>query len=183
MFGIDGMPLAGVTYERRREQLDLIRWMNERQYQQFNDPEILSRVASYEMAYRMQSSVPELTDLKQESKQTLAAYGADPGKPSFANNCLLARRLVERGVRFVQLYDRSWDSHTHIEHQHKRQCDAADQPIAALLKDLRQRGLLDDTLVNLGVRRWLRCPAKRMAVITIPMASRCGWPVVVRSQV
>ncbi|MDE0865870.1 MAG: DUF1501 domain-containing protein [Rubripirellula sp.] len=141
---------AGVTYERRREQLDLIRWMNERQYQKFNDPEILSRVASYEMAYRMQSSVPELTDLNQESKQTLAAYGADPGKPSFANNCLLARRLVERGVRFVQLYDRGWDSHTHIEYQHKRQCGAADQPIAALLKDLRQRGLLDDTLVIWG---------------------------------
>ena len=140
----------GITRQRRREQLDLIRWMNEKQHQQINDPEILSRVASYEMAFRMQASVPELTDLSQESEQTLAAYGAEPGKPSLANNCLLARRLVERGVRFVQLYDRGWDSHTHIEQQHKRQCASADRPVAALLRDLKQRGLLDDTLVVWG---------------------------------
>ena len=141
---------VGVTAKRRREQLDLLAWMNKRQHDELNDPEILSRVASYEMAFRMQSSVPELTDLKQESKETLASYGADPGKHSLANNCLLARRLVERGVRFVQLYDRGWDSPTHIEPQHKRQCAAADRPIAALLKDLKHRGLLDDTLVIWG---------------------------------
>jgi len=141
---------SGVTAKRRRDQLDLLGWMNRRQHDELNDPEILSRVASYEMAFRMQSSVPELTDLKQESKETLSAYGADPEQHSFANNCLLARRLMERDVRFVQLYDRGWDSHTDIRSQHKRQCSAADQPIAALLKDLRQRGLLDETLVVWG---------------------------------
>ncbi len=141
---------AGVTTARRRQQLDLLRWMNERQHDALNDPEILSRVASYEMAFRMQSSVPALTDLRRESKDTLASYGADPSKPSFANNCLLARRLVEKGVRFVQLYDRGWDSHTDIEREHKRQCGASDRPIAALLKDLKTRGLLDDTLVIWG---------------------------------
>jgi hypothetical protein len=140
----------GVTAKRRRAQLDLLGWMNKRQHEKLNDPEILSRIASYEMAFRMQSSVPELTDLKQDSKETLALYGADPGKFSFANNCLLARRLVEQGVRFVQLYDRGWDSHTHIEHEHKRQCGATDRPIAALLKDLKQRGLLEETLVIWG---------------------------------
>ena len=140
----------GVDRNRRRKQLDLINWMNKRHHEEVNDPEILSRVASYEMAYRMQSSVPELTDLSKESKSTLGLYGANPGKPSFANNCLLARRLVERGVRFVQLYDRGWDSHTHIEHEHKRQCGAADRPITALIKDLKQRGLLEDTLVIWG---------------------------------
>ena len=140
----------GVDRNRRRQQLDLINWMNKRHHEEVNDPEILSRVASYEMAYRMQASVPELTDLSKESKSTLGLYGANPGKPSFANNCLLARRLVERGVRFVQLYDRGWDSHTHIEHEHKRQCGAADRPITALIKDLKQRGLLEDTLVIWG---------------------------------
>ena len=128
----------------------MLSWMNKRQHDELNDPEILSRVASYEMAFRMQSSIPELTDLKQESKETLAAYGADPAQHSFANNCLLARRLVERDVRFVQLYDRGWDSHTDIQKQHKRQCVASDQPVAALLKDLKQRGMLDDTLVIWG---------------------------------
>ncbi|MBU01546.1 MAG: sulfatase [Gemmatimonadetes bacterium] len=141
---------AGVSSKRRREQLDLMKWMNKRHHEEVNDPEILSRIASYEMAYRMQTSVPELTDLTKESKGTLSLYGANPSKPSFANNCLLARRLVERGVRFVQLYDRGWDSHTHIEHQHKRQCGAADRPITALIKDLKQRGLLEETLLIWG---------------------------------
>ena len=140
----------GVTTARRRRQLELLRWMNERRHDALGDPEILSRIASYEMAFRMQSSVPALTDLTRESQATLTLYGADPSKPSFANNCLLARRLVEHGVRFVQLYDRGWDSHTHIEREHQRQCDAADRPIAALLTDLRQRGLLEDTLVVWG---------------------------------
>ena len=89
--------------------------MNKRHHEEINDPEILSRVASYEMAYRMQASVPELTDFSDESKSTLSFYGANLDRPSFANNCLLARRLIERGVRFVQLYDRGWDSHTDIE--------------------------------------------------------------------
>lgn len=140
----------GVTAKRRREQLDLIAWMNHQQHERLQDPEILSRIAAYEMAFRMQSSVPELTDLTLETSATLASYGAVPGKNSFANNCLLARRLVERDVRFVQLYDRGWDSHTDINQQHKRQCGAADQAIAALLQDLKQRGLLDETLVIWG---------------------------------
>jgi hypothetical protein len=140
----------GVSSKRRRDQLDLIKWMNRRHHEEVNDPEILSRIASYEMAYRMQSSVPELTDLKKESSKTLEAYGANPATSSFANNCLLARRLIERDVRFVQLYDRGWDSHTDIEKQHVRQCRGVDRPIAALIKDLKQRGLLDDTLVIWG---------------------------------
>ena len=141
---------AGVTASKRRRQLDLLRWMNKRQHDALKDPEILTRIASYEMAFRMQSSVPELSDLKTESEATLESYGANPAKPSFANNCLMARRLVEKGVRFVQLYDRGWDSHTNISMEHKRQCGAADRPIAALLKDLKQRGLLEDTLVVWG---------------------------------
>jgi len=140
----------GVTAQRRRKQLDLLAWMNRHQHEQLHDPEILSRVAAYEMAFRMQASVPELTDLTQESSATLTAYGAVPGQHSFANNCLLARRLVERDVRFVQLYDRGWDSHTNISVEHKRQCGAADRAIAALLQDLKQRGLLDETLVICG---------------------------------
>ena len=140
----------GVTFKRRREQLDLMKWMNKRHHEEVNDPEILSRIASYEMSFRMQSSVPELTDLTNESKASLSLYGADPGKPSFANNCLLARRLVERGVRFVQLYDRGWDSHTDIEKEHVRQCQGVDRPITALIKDLKQRGLLEDTLILWG---------------------------------
>jgi len=102
------------------------------------------------MAFRMQASVPEFADLTSEPAHQFEAYGADSAKPSFARNCLLARRLVERGVRFVQLYDRGWDSHTDIDAEHTRQCAAADRPIAALLADLRQRGLLDDTLVIWG---------------------------------
>ena len=140
----------GISSGRRRLQLDLMKWMNRRHHEEVNDPEILSRIASYEMAYRMQSSVPELTDLKSESAKTLEAYGANPSTSSFANNCLLARRLVERDVRFVQLYDRGWDSHTDIEKQHVRQCRGVDRPIAALIKDLKQRGLLEDTLVIWG---------------------------------
>lgn len=140
----------GVSRSERRKQLDLMAWMNRQQHQQVGDPEILARIASYEMAYRMQTSVPELKSLNEETRQTLESYGAEPGKAAFANNCLLARRLVERGVRFVQLYDRGWDSHTDIQREHKRQCTAADQPIAALLKDLKQRDLLKDTLVIWG---------------------------------
>ncbi len=141
---------AGVAREQRRRQLDMLDWMNRRQHDALNDPEVLGRIASYEMAYRMQASVPELTDLTTETQETLELYGADASKPSLANNCLLARRMVERGVRFVQLYDRGWDSHKNIGMEHKRQCDAADRPVAGLLKDLKRRGLLDHTLVIWG---------------------------------
>lgn len=141
---------AGVSRGQRREQLDLVRWMNQRQEAALGDPEIATRIDAYEMAFRMQASVPELINLASEPQHVLHSYGVEPGKPSFAKNCLLARRLVEQGVRFVQLYDRGWDSHTDIQREHRRQCAASDQPIAALLKDLRQRGLLDDTLVIWG---------------------------------
>jgi hypothetical protein len=140
----------GVTPENRRRELDLVRWMNQRQFAALGDPEIESRIESYEMAFRMQTSVPELTDLNHEPPAMLNFYGADPTKPSFARNCLLARRLIEKGVRFVQLYDRGWDSHTNMDLEHRRQCAAADRPIAALIADLKQRGLLDDTLVIWG---------------------------------
>ncbi|MEM7231401.1 MAG: DUF1501 domain-containing protein, partial [Planctomycetota bacterium] len=140
----------GVTTSDRRRELDLIQWMNRRQHKALGDPEIATRIASFELAFRMQASVPQLADLSDESEATMALYGADRVKPSFARNCLLARRLVERGVRFVQLYDRGWDSHTDIDREHKRQCGAADRPMAALITDFRQRGLLDDTLVIWG---------------------------------
>ena len=140
----------GVSTKVRRNELDLLQWMNRRQHETLGDPEIATRIASYELAFRMQASVPQLADLGKESKKTLEQYGADRVKPSFARNCLMARRLVERGVRFVQLYDRGWDSHTDMDREHRRQCEAADQPIAALIADLKQRGLLDDTLVIWG---------------------------------
>jgi hypothetical protein len=139
-----------VSRDARRRELDLLRWMNARQFDQLHDPEILSRIESYEMAFRMQARLPELADLRDEPESVLRMYGAEQGAASFANNCLLARRLVERGVRFVQLYDRGWDSHTDIGREHARQCAASDRPTAALLRDLRQRGLLDDTLVVWG---------------------------------
>mgnify|MGYP001200530892 FL=1 len=140
----------GVSTQDRRRELDLIQWMNGRQHEALGDPEITTRIASYELAFRMQASVPQLADLSKESEKTMEQYGADHVKPSFARNCLMARRLVERGVRFVQLYDRGWDSHTDMDREHRRQCGAADQPIAALIADLKQRGLLDDTLVIWG---------------------------------
>src|SRR5262249_789570 len=111
-------------------------------------------IAAYEMAYRMQTSAPELIDLSKESKAVLEQYGAEPGKPSFANNCLLARRLVERGVRFVQLYHTDWDHHgdpdNNLDEPLERVSKGIDQPTAALLRDLKQRGLLDSTLVIWG---------------------------------
>ena len=140
----------GVSTQDRRRELDLIQWMNGRRHEALGDPEITTRIASYELAFRMQASVPQLADLSKESEKTMEKYGADRVRPSFARNCLMARRLVERGVRFVQLYDRGWDSHTDMDREHRRQCGAADQPIAALIADLKQRGLLDDTLVIWG---------------------------------
>src|SRR5260370_38188151 len=114
------------------------------------DPEIATRINSFEMAYRMQSSAPELVDLSREPKRILDMYGAEPGKPSFANNCLLARRLLERGVRFVELFHESWDQHGDLKRDLKKNCADTDKPCAALVKDLKQRGMLDDTLVIWG---------------------------------
>src|SRR5205807_4194125 len=133
---------------------DAVRDLNAARYEATGDPEIATRISSYEMAYRMQSSAPELIDLGGESKKTLDEYGAEPGKASFANNCLLARRLVERGVRFIQLYHTDWDHHGEAGNTLTKgldlRCKEVDQPAAALVKDLKQRGLLDRTLVIWG---------------------------------
>jgi hypothetical protein len=140
----------GVSREKRRRQMDLIKWMNNRRFESVGDPEIVARIAQYELAYRMQMSVPELTDISTEPESIRKSYGSEPGKVSFANNCVLARRLAERGVRFIQLYDKGWDSHGQIVSDHTERCKQVDQPIAALIKDLKQRGMLDDTLVVWG---------------------------------
>ena len=118
--------------------------------QTVGDPEIATRIAAYEMAFRLQTSAPEVMNLRSESKETLELYGADPDKPSFARACLLARRLIERGVRFVNIYHEGWDAHTDVTGNHKTNCGATDQASAALVKDLKRRGLLEDTLVIWG---------------------------------
>jgi hypothetical protein len=141
----------GIDANVRRRFLDDLAKLNQKNAEQFGDPEILSRVAQYELAYRMQSSVPELADLSKESEQTLESYGPDARKPgTFAANCILARRLAERGVRFIQLFHRGWDQHNNCPKQIAGQCKDTDQPTAALLQDLKQRGLLEDTLVIWG---------------------------------
>src|SRR5437763_7826670 len=141
---------AGVDARLQRDSLDLVGALNRRRLETEGDPEIATRIASYEMAFRLQTSAPELTDLRTESKQTLALYGADPDKPSFARACLLARRLVERGVRFVNIYHEGWDAHSDLSGNHKKNCEATDRASAALVADLKQRGLLDETLVIWG---------------------------------
>lgn len=137
----------GVTRQERRLFLDSVRWLNQRHQSVVQDPEIATRISQYELAFRMQGVVPELMDISREPHHVLEMYGAEPGKASFANNCLLARRLVEHGVRFVQLFDQGWDHHGGIFKSLPNKCRQVDQPVAALIKDLRQRGLLDDTLV------------------------------------
>ncbi|WZO99913.1 DUF1501 domain-containing protein [Isosphaeraceae bacterium EP7] len=140
----------GIDAATRRKLIDGVRDLDQIELDTVGDPEIAARISAYEMAYRMQSSVPELMDIGQESKEVLELYGATPGKASFANNCLLARRLAERDVRFVQLYHRDWDHHGDLPKELKRQCDATDRPAAALIKDLKRLGLLDETLVIWG---------------------------------
>ncbi len=141
----------GINAEARRRMLDGLARLNAERYQAFGDPEISTRIAQYEMAYRMQTSVPELTDVSQEPESVLDLYGPDVKLPgTFAHNCLLARRMAERGVRFVQLYHRGWDQHDNLPRRIREQCRDTDQPAAALIKDLKQRGLLDDTLVIWG---------------------------------
>ena len=142
---------AGCTPSTRRQMLDELGDLNRMRHDETGDPEILTRVAQYELAYRMQMSVPELTDLSSEPKSVLDRYGPDVSKPgSYAANCLLARRLAERGVRFIQLYHMGWDHHNNLPSQIRRQCRDTDQPSAALVQDLKERGLLDDTLVLWG---------------------------------
>ena len=157
---------AGMTPEMQRASLDAIRDLNKQRYEAVHDPEIASRIAAYELAYRMQSAAPELIDLKDEKQETLDMYGVDRdeggekskggrgGKQgvwsTFSRNCLLARRMVERGVRFINIYHASWDHHSNLDPELKFNCTMADQPVAALIKDLKQRGLLDSTLVVWG---------------------------------
>jgi hypothetical protein len=140
----------GIDRKAQRDSLDTLRKLNERRLGVLGDPEIAARIGAYEMAYRMQASAPELMDLTKEPKHIRDFYGAEPGKPSFANNCLLARRLVERGVRFVQLFHESWDHHGGLVNGLKNECAKTDRPCAALVADLKQRGLLDETLVIWG---------------------------------
>jgi hypothetical protein len=140
----------GVSQKLQKDSLDLIRTLNEKRLAAEGDPEIATRIASYEMAFRLQTSAPELTDLSKESKETLDLYGCDPAKPSFARACLLARRMIERGVRFVNIYHEGWDAHSNVSGNHKKNCKTTDQASAALVTDLKRRGLLDDTLVVWG---------------------------------
>jgi hypothetical protein len=141
----------GVSPAGRRALLDKLNALNKLQFERELDPEIESRVEQYEMAYRMQTSVPEVTDIAKEPAHVLSMYGPDVRRPgSFASNCLLARRLAERGVRFIQLYHQGWDQHGNLPRDIRNQARETDQPAAALLTDLRQRGLLDDTLVIWG---------------------------------
>jgi len=138
----------GIDRADRRRMLDLIAGLNDREMDRAMDPEIQTRISQYEMAYRMQMSVPELVDLSGEDEETLDMYGPEVRKPgTFASNCLLARRLAERGVRFIQLYMRGWDAHNNLPSEIRLQSAAVDQPQAALVKDLKRRGMLDDTLV------------------------------------
>ena len=156
VFRSKGDPILDVSspegFDRtlQRESLDLIRGLNEQHFREVGDPEIATRIAAYEMAYRMQSSAPELMDVSGETRETMELYGAEPGKPSFANNCLLARRLVERGARFVNLYHEGWDHHSDVAGGLKSLCGQTDRAAAALVTDLKRRGLLDETLVIWG---------------------------------
>jgi len=145
----------GVSVRDRRAVLDTLQKLNQRTHQDFGDPETLTRIAQYEMAFRMQTAVPEAMDIQQEPAHIHELYGTKPGEESFANNCLLARRLAERDVRFIQLFDWGWDSHGAAKNEalnegFKNKCEQVDRPIAALLGDLKQRDMLKDTLVIWG---------------------------------
>lgn len=146
---------AGFSRETRRQSLDVLKALNELELKEFGDPETLTRINQYELAFRMQMSVPDVMDVSREPDRVRELYGAQPGAASFANNCLLARRLVERGVRYVQLYDWGWDCHgtnpgDDIVNHLPKKCQEIDRPVAALLQDLKTRGLLDETLVIWG---------------------------------
>ncbi len=140
----------GVDRELQRDSLDALNELNQMRSGVTGDPEIATRINSFEMAFRMQAVAPDLMDIAKEPKETLELYGAEPGKASFANNCLLARRLVEKGVRFVQLYHEAWDQHSNLVKDLQKNCLNTDRAAAALIKDLKRRGLLDETLVVWG---------------------------------
>jgi uncharacterized protein (DUF1501 family) len=141
---------SGIDPKLQRDTLDLVRDLNQQNLAAAGDPEIATRINSYEMAFRLQTSAPELMDLKSESKETLEMYGCDPEKPTFARACLLARRMVERGVRFINIYHEGWDAHSNVVGNHTDNCRKTDQAPAALVKDLKRLGLLDSTLVIWG---------------------------------
>lgn len=155
-FRTDGDPVLflsnpeGIDPSRRRRILDSINRLNQARLSEVGDPEIATRISQYELAFRMQTAVPELMDFSDEPLHIHQLYGTEPGKTSFANNCLLARRLIERGVRFVQLNDQGWDTHGNIRGGLPPKTRQVDQPIAALIKDLKLRGLLDETLIVFG---------------------------------
>jgi len=140
----------GITRQTQRATIDAVNFLNNKRFESIGDPEINSRVSAFEMAYRMQDVAPEVTDLTKEPEHIRKLYGAEPGKASFANNCLLARRLVERGVRFVELFHESWDQHGNLTKDLVKNCKDVDQACAALIQDLKQRGLLDETLIIWG---------------------------------
>jgi hypothetical protein len=141
---------AGFDSSLQRDTLDLINALNQEKLLETKDPEIETRLANYEMAFRMQASAPELMDLSNESKETIELYGCDPSTPSFARACLLARRMIERGVRYVNIFHEGWDAHSDVVGNHRGNCKATDQASAALIIDLKNRGLLDETLVVWG---------------------------------
>jgi uncharacterized protein (DUF1501 family) len=138
---------GGVTRERQRADIETIKELNHQQDLLVDDPEIATRIAQYEMAFQMQASVPELMDLSDESAQTLTLYGCQPGDGSFASNCLLARRLSERGVRFIQLYHKDWDHHSGVKEGVAFKAQEIDRACMALITDLKQRGMLEETLI------------------------------------
>jgi hypothetical protein len=141
---------AGISRDRQEHLISAVRDLNRLRSETTHDPEIDSRIAQYELAFRMQASIPELTDISDESPETLEMYGATPGDGSFASNCLLARRLAERGVRFIHLYHRGWDHHGGLKQYMNICCGHCDKPTAALINDLKQRGMLEDTLIIWG---------------------------------
>jgi hypothetical protein len=140
----------GVDRSLQRDTIDLVDQLNRKQLLETSDPEISTRLANYEMAFRMQTSAPELMDLRGESNETLELYGCDPATPSFARACLLARRMIERGVRYVNIFHEGWDAHSDVLGNHRGNCNATDKASAALVSDLKSRGLLDETLVVWG---------------------------------
>ena len=140
----------GISAQSKKDIISGINFLNETALADIGDPEISTRISQYELAYRMQASVPELMSINSETSSTLESYGAKPGNKSFANNCLLARRLVERGVRFVQLFDQGWDHHSGLFGSIPKKARQLDRPVAALISDLRERGLLDETLIVIG---------------------------------
>ncbi len=141
---------AGIDPTLQRDTIDLVSNLNHKRLDATGDPEIATRLANYEMAFRMQTSAPELMDLRSETKETLDLYGCDPAVPSFARACLLARRMIERGVRFVNIFHEGWDAHSDVVGNHRKNCKETDQASAALVIDLKRRGLLDETLVAWG---------------------------------